>query len=113
MDGLQYRCRRCDSREGRARRRLNKEANRQAQKQPPRFIVASIDLDQCPVIRPCDRVECRYNLQPGCIDEWIDEGGLTCDQVGSLLGMTGRRAQQIEKEAIEKLKMAWSQLYEE
>lgn len=84
---------------------------------------------ECPVVRPCPFVSCRYNLyleakspekirinfyglephhvSPSCALDEADSGEfMSLEDIGSRMGLTRERVREIERQAIEKLKAA-------
>lgn len=79
---------------------------------------------ECPTARPCPHVTCRYNtylevtdeggikirgpVDPlacadSCALDLADDGGMTRDEIGEVLGLTRERVRQIELSGLEKL----------
>jgi hypothetical protein len=64
--------------------------------------------------RPCPWVGCFYNIvesdpdpkakAPTCVLDMADEGGVTLEEVGRVMGITRERVRQIEAKALRRLK---------
>lgn len=62
--------------------------------------------------RPCPWSRCRYQLNESgtCTLDLADQGGLTLEEVGTLLGVTRERIRQIEHLALRKLRLRMGSL---
>ncbi len=60
--------------------------------------------------RPCPWVGCHFNIVDAgpnaatCVLDVADQGGVTLEEVGSLMGVTRERIRQIEEKALRKIK---------
>lgn len=65
-------------------------------------------------VRPCRWITCRYHLshseKASCALDVADEGGLTLEEVGELMGVTRERIRQIEEIALRKVRKSFPDL---
>lgn len=88
---------------------------------------------ECPELRPCPYVSCRFNLaievsaktgtikltygsddiddwpEKNCVLDWAEHGGMDPAEIGKALALTHERARQVEEQALRKLaNSAWA-----